>query len=1010
MTPEMMATLRERVAELVQTYSNNYPQFQRVTYNETQVRVDFVNRFFELLGWDVDNERGLPQHLREVTHEATVIVEEDGVHRSKKPDYSFRVGTDVLYFLETKKPAVNITVDAAPAFQLRRYGWSGNLKISVLTNFTDLYIYDCSIRPKEGDDIGVAMIAHYHFDEYVEHFQEIYNMLSKEAVLEGEFERRFGNIRGALRREPFDQYFLDQIRNWRNMLGADILFNNPDIDVETLNIFVQRVLNRVIFLRICEDRCFEDYESLKAITTYQELRKLFAAADQKYDSGLFELLEEDRLTVSDAVIINIFQSLYYPNNSYEFGVIDPYIIGQIYELFLDEALVIREDGHIEAQEKPEVIDSQGAVNTPKNITDIIVEETLSPLYEGKRPEEVARYRIADICCGSGNFLLSAFEYIINYHIEYYLNHDKDNAERSGSIYQLPGGSNYVLSYEKKRLILQNNIFGVDIDPLAAEVAKFSLLLKALENSSLEEAEAFHQRTHLRILPNLDENIKNGNSLVNMSYAQFDRTVYQNIPLMNKLKMFDWNTEFGNRKFDAIIGNPPYIRVQNMVHYSREEYNFYKSNYSPYVTAQTDTLDKYYLFIEKGLALLNNEGILGYIVPHKFMNIQAGVKLRELLTSNSAVRKILHFGTYQVFENRSTYTCILVLSKKENTEFEIGFVQDWNQFLFNHNTECAKYPEAYITGQPWSFLPQNIVTHLDAISESCVPLSTLVDIFVGLQTSADDIYIIYADSEDDNYVYFHNGQREFKVEKGILRKGIYDIQITSYEKIAANCYIIFPYKEVNGKPVLYSLSEMSENFPNTLFYLSEYKEQLDRRKMTGRKEENWFAFGRSQSVRRFLAGEHLVWPVLSTGSNYVYDSEMIAFTGGGNGPFYGIEMKNSSRESIFYIQAILNHWLMELLVKSKASTFRGDYYSHGKQFIATLPIYKIDFENPAEVAKHQHIVEMVHDIMRLKAQLTTAPNAARRTVLQHSIMAINADLNKAIDELYQVESQEVEEQA
>ena len=1010
MTPEMMAALRERVTELVQTYSDNYPQFQRATYNETQVRVDFVNRFFKLLGWDVDNERGLPQHLREVTHEATVIVEEDGVHRSKKPDYSFRVGTDVLYFLETKKPAVNITVDAAPAFQLRRYGWSGNLKISVLTNFTDLYIYDCSIRPREGDDIGVAMIAHYHFDEYVEHFQEIYNMLSKEAVLEGEFEHRFGNIRSALRREPFDQYFLDQIRNWRNMLGADILFNNPDIDVETLNIFVQRVLNRVIFLRICEDRCFEDYESLKAITTYQELRGLFAAADQKYDSGLFELLEEDRLTVSDAVIINIFQSLYYPNNSYEFGVIDPYIIGQIYELFLDEALIIREDGHIEAQEKPEVIDSQGTVNTPKNITDIIVEETLSPLYAGKRPEEVAHYRIADICCGSGNFLLSAFEYIVNYHIEYYLNHDKDNAERSGNIYQLPGSSNYVLSYEKKRSILQNNIFGVDIDPLAVEVAKFSLLLKALENSSLEEAEAFHRRTHLRILPNLDENIKNGNSLVNMSYAQFDRTVYQNIPLMNKLKMFDWNTEFGNRKFDAIIGNPPYIRVQNMVHYSKEEYNFYKSNYSPYVTAQTDTLDKYYLFIEKGLALLNNDGILGYIVPHKFMNIQAGVKLRELLTSSSAVRKILHFGTYQVFENRSTYTCILILTKQENTQFEIGFVQDWNQFLFNHNTECATYPEAYITGQPWSFLPQNIVTHLDAISESCVPLSTLVDIFVGLQTSADDIYIIYADSEDANYVYFHNGQREFKVEKGILRKGIYDIQITSYEKIAANCYIIFPYKEVNGKPVLYNLSEMSENFPNTLFYLSEYKEQLDRRKMTGRKEENWFAFGRSQSVRRFLAGEHLVWPVLSTGSNYVYDSEMIAFTGGGNGPFYGMEMKNSSQESIFYIQAILNHWLMELLVKSKASTFRGDYYSHGKQFIAALPIYKIDFENPAEAAKHQHIVEMVHDIMRLKGQLATAPNAARRTVLQHAIMAINADLNKAIDELYQVESQEVEEQA
>ena len=1010
MTPEMMTALKGCVAELVQTYSDNYPQFQRATYNETQVRVDFVNRFFKLLGWDVDNEHGLPQHLREVTHEATVVVEEDGVHRSKKPDYSFKVGTEVLYFLETKKPAVNLTIDAAPAFQLRRYGWSGNLKVSVLTNFTDLYIYDCSVRPREGDDIGVAMIAHYHFDEYVERFEEIYNMLSKEAVLTGQFERHFGNIQGALRREPFDQYFLDQIRAWRMMLGEDILCNNPNVDAETLNIFVQRVLNRTIFLRICEDRCFENYESLKAITTYQDLRTMFAAADQKYDSGLFELLEEDRLTVSDSVIIEIFQSLYYPNNSYEFGVIDPYIIGQIYELFLDEALVIREDGHIEAQEKPEVVDSQGAVNTPKNITDIIIEETLRPLYENRTPEEVAQYRIADICCGSGNFLLSAFEYIVNYHIEYYRNHDRENAERRGDIYQLAGSTNYILSYERKRSILKNNIFGVDIDPLAVEVSKFSLLLKALENSSLEEAEAFHQRTNQRILPNLDENIKNGNSLVNMAYARFDRSVYQNVSLMNKLKMFDWNAEFGNRKFDAIIGNPPYIRVQNMVHYSREEYDFYKSNHSPYVTAQTDTLDKYYLFIEKGLALLNDDGMLGYIVPHKFMNIKSGAKLRELLSSNSSVKKILHFGSHQVFENRSTYTCILVLSKQGYEEFQIGFVQDWNRFLFNHDTECSTYPAAYISGQPWSFLPQNIVAHLEEISQSCVSLSTLVDIFVGVQTSADQIYIIHADREDENFIYSYDRQgREFQIEKGILRKSIYDTQLVSYEKIEANSYIIFPYKAVNGRPVLYSLAEMTENFPHALAYLNRFKDKLDERNMSGRTTENWFAFGRSQSLRRFLAGEHLVWPVLSTSSNYVYDNDMVVFTGGGNGPFYGIEKKATSQESIFYIQAILNHWLMELLVKSRASTFRGDYYSHGKQFIATLPIYKIDFENPAEVAKHQQIVEMVQNIMRLKEQLASAPNAARRTVLEHSITAINAELNSAIDELYQVESQEVEEQ-
>ena len=139
----------------VDLYSANLEQYKQKSYNETQVRVDFVNFFFQLLGWDVLNENGLPQHLREVTHEANVTVEEDGESKNKKSDYAFRIGTELLFYLETKKPAVDITSDILPAFQLRRYGWSGNLKISVLTNFTDLYIYDCSVRPVEDDDIGV---------------------------------------------------------------------------------------------------------------------------------------------------------------------------------------------------------------------------------------------------------------------------------------------------------------------------------------------------------------------------------------------------------------------------------------------------------------------------------------------------------------------------------------------------------------------------------------------------------------------------------------------------------------------------------------------------------------------------------------------------------------------------------------------------------------------------------------------------------------------------------------
>ena len=173
-------------------------------------------------------------------------------------------------------------------------------------------------------------------------------------------------------------------------------------------------------------------------------------------------------------------------------------------------------------------------------------------------------------------------------------------------------------------------------------------IKALEGSSLEELEAYHQRTHNRILPNLDQNIKNGNSLVDVSYAQFDRSIYSNISLMNKIKMFDWNAEFGNRKFDAIIGNPPYIRVQNMVHYSPEEYAFYKSNTSQYSTAVADTLDKYYLFIEKGLSLLNGNGMLtlhgSFIACEKNAAHCRNIALRRRLPSKAA--------SIQLFDSRS----------------------------------------------------------------------------------------------------------------------------------------------------------------------------------------------------------------------------------------------------------------------------------------------------------------------------------------------------------------------
>lgn len=721
-----------RMLELIRAYAEHFAQYSQMDYNETEVRNDFVNPLFEILGWDVLNKKKLPQHLREVKHEAAVYVEEDGENRKKKPDYAFHLGTEVCFFLETKKPSVNIMQNKEAAFQTRRYGWNGNLRASVLSNFTDMIIYDTSIRPNENDEVSTAMVAHYHYTEYVEKFAEISRFLSYASVVSGEFFEIFDKVTDTFRKEPFDKYFLAQIKEWRYSLSQDIYNNNSDLDEESLNVFVQRIINRIVFLRICEDRNLEQYETLKKIKMYSELRRLFDAADKKYNSGLFELIDEENIQITDGLLIHIFKELYYPNSCYEFSIVDPYIIGQIYELFLEEKIAIS-DTRIVVEKKTEIIDSQGVVNTPKNITDIVVGRTLEPLYKYDLFSKWSTYCIADICCGSGNFLLSAYEYILNCYTMYYIEMDKDNALQRGILIS-KGEGTYTLSFDKKYQILKQNLYGVDIDNLATEVAKFSLLIKLIEDVSVDEIKNHSVSTHGKVLPNLDNNIRNGNSLVDSKYLTYNSHFYEDAKLISQIKLFDWNIEFKGKKFDAIIGNPPYIKVQNMVHYSESEYQYLKSDISEFKTAKAELLDKYYLFLERGLELLASDGRLGYIIPHKFMLIKAGTVLRKMLSEKRCVETIIHFGTKQVFKGKSTYTCLLFLEKTNHKKFKIGFVKNSNEYYATNQVELQEYPIEYLSTAPWSFLSEDIVLLLDQVKDKCQTLEEMSDIFVGLQTS------------------------------------------------------------------------------------------------------------------------------------------------------------------------------------------------------------------------------------------------------------------------------------
>jgi type I restriction-modification system DNA methylase subunit len=1005
---------KSRLTLLVQRYEAVRNEIIASTsdYNETQLRNDFLNEFLRLLGWDVDNRLGLPQHLREVAHEAHVKVQIEQNMRSKTPDYALCVGGARKLFIEAKKPSVKIEVAKEPAFQLRRYGWNAQLTISVLSNFEKLAIYDCRYPPNAEDPATVTRILLVDYTEYIARFDELHALLSRDSVFGGSIERLIPTTTAAANKQMFDNYFLNQIETWRELLAHDLVANNTRLDQEVLNFLVQRVLNRIIFLRICEDRSQENYERLKGVTTYTELKKLFLEADQRYDSALFDFIDDQLslgIIISAEVLVTIFSALYYPNSPYDFSVIDSSILGEIYELFLARQIVLNVNGSIQVVEKPEIIASNGVVSTPKYIVDEIVQRTLAPLCKNLSPLALKDLRVCDISCGSGVFLLAVYEYLVNHYREWYIANEPQDFP--GKVYTMDGYT-WHLTLAEKHTILLVHIYGVDNDPQAVEVAKFSLLLKILEGETASTIAAFN-RTGRKALPNLKENIKSGNSLVDARLFDFV-AASQTSEMLVQINPFDWQQEFPqvmlSGGFDAIVGNPPYVRIQNMVQYSPIEVDYYRHNKTVFKTAGQDNFDKYYLFIERGLQLLKQSGYLGYIIPNKFLTIQSGQQLRKLLSQERNLLNLVHFGVEQIFPNRSTYTAILVLSKTATAEFTVDRISDLSTWRVTKQCVTVTYRSSDIGKEPWVFVAaqmQNVFAKMLAVEHQT--LEKVADIFVGLQTSADKIYIITPDEmlTRGNTVTFTKANRRWEIETAILKACLYDTALQPFSQVDANALIIFPYQIQNGIAKLYSPDDMQKFFPLCWEYLNYYRPELERRSISGGIEQQWYQYGRSQSLAQFNNEEKLIWPVLSLTAPYAYDGQNVFFTGGGNGPYYALRPKDPNATSIYYLLAVVSHPAIEAMLKVRSSSFRGGYYSHGKQFIRNLPIKQIDFTKSNEQTLYHQIVDNVKKLILVKQDLAGKVVPNRRRVLQTQSVALQTRITQAVTDLYGLTQEDLE---
>lgn len=1004
-----------KVKELVRRFKANEAAYINAgsLYNETEVRTQFIGPFFQALGWDVYNESSLPLDLREVVQEATVEVGEEKL--SKKPDYEFRLARQRKFYIEAKKPSVRIETDKAAAFQTRRYGFSAGLPISILTNFHKFVIYDCVPVPKREDDARIARVKIYSLEELESHFDEIYDIYSREAVYSGTFDRIHGVEVTRQGAAQFDEYFLSQVKSWRERLAVDISSRNKSLTSSEITYIVQRVLNRIIFLRICEDRDIEKYETLKNLddkSTYKELKKLLEQADKKYNSGLFDLIDDPSfdIDIGSGVLISILKELYYPQSPYTFSVIDAGVLGDIYELLLAHEIVIDSRGAVTIVEKPEVKASGGVFSTPKYVVDSIVERALTSLILGKSPTELVPIHIADICCGSGVFLLAAYDYLLNYHLNWYL---KDGAAKhtGKEIYEVGHGERR-LTLHSKRQILLNNIYGVDIDDQAVEVARFSLLLKLIEDESNESIISHLSRYKERALPTLDDHIKCGNSLVdNRQFHKYDDSPSDD--LLESVNSFDWQDEFPEilKKggFDAIIGNPPYIRIQNMVEYSPEEVKFYQSAVSGYTCAESDNFDKYSLFIERAISLLNKQGSLGYIVPHKFFTIKSGQCLRKLLSREKYLREIVYFGVQQVFGKKSTtYTCILIATKSPNTDFSIETVEDLKTWRYSKHGMLQTKRIGEINEKPWSFVQNDVKLLFEKIlREHPTRLGAIAEIFVGVQTSADKIYIIRPNKITGKTVTFVDIKgKSWTIEREILRPSLLDVPLYPFSKPDPNTLIIFPYKIESDDAKLYTRSEMSKLFPLTWKYLKAHKAKLLDRSIQGGTAATWYRYGRTQSLTKFNS-EKIILPILSTEPRYAYDDNNILVTGGGNGPYYLIRPRPEIELSIFFLQAILSHPVIDAMVRASSSVFRGGYYSHGKQFLNNLPIPDIAFDNESLRKSHDAIVSIVKKLISINEKIKSSKIPRQRNLYERQKQPLADKLNSLIESLYGLSPADIE---
>ena len=601
-------------------------------YKEENTKKDFITPLFRALGWDVENDESPDE-----------VTNEDQISKGRV-DYAFRLNGIPKFFLEAK--ALNKGLDEAKdAAQAINYAWHKGTSWAVLTDFQTLIVYNAEVK---GKTIADSQFIRLTCDQFVEQFAKLW-WLSKPAFQEGLLDKEALAWGKKLRRTKVGDQLLSELMGYRQMITKSINKNNAskNLTEDELDETVQKIIDRLIFIRTTEDRSIEpkhlisivrEFETGKRGKVTAALNQIYLQYDGRYDSKLFTFDSNDlskrhlceTLEIDNEALLEVINGLYRSKDGlieYDFSAIDADVLGNIYEQYLSHILK-KTDKRAKVESKEAHRHDQGIFYTPTYIVDYIVRNTLGELIKGKKPDDVDKIRVLDMACGSGSFLLKSFDLLNDYYRKNDKNYSQANLDAESEAAQIT----------RKTKILQNNLYGVDLDPKAVEIAQLNLLLKA--------AETKHR------LPDLRENVKCGNSIIDQSLSE-------------SMRAFDWRKEFSkiinDGGFDVIVGNPPYVRQEELT----EIKSYLEANYETY----HGTADLFVYFFERELKMLKEGGYFGMIVSNKWLKAGYGMPLRKFL-NKFWIEKFIDFGDLKVFEDATTYPCIIIMRKLNKTNPKI----------------------------------------------------------------------------------------------------------------------------------------------------------------------------------------------------------------------------------------------------------------------------------------------------------------------------------------------------